>query len=216
MKIQPYVEKLNSSNEYKQFSGKYKDAFMMAGFFILDFESGQNLHQIDYYIPSEKKVAAFTLDKGVQVQMLQTMTQKTPEKLDIKTKTDLDELKGILEDEMKNRGMTEEIKKVIAVVQNVKGKCVWNLNCVLSGMELLRAHIEDSSKSVLKMDKVSMMDLMKKIPPEQLQKMKAQAMGQKQEIKQSNDNVKAKIAKLDKLKEAIEKEEERLKKESKD
>ena len=208
MKIQPYIEKLNTSKEYKQFTSKHSDAFMMAGFFVLDFESGKNLHQIDYYIPSEKKVAAFTLDEGVTVQMLKTMTEKTPEKLDMNTNTDLDELKGILKDEMKNRGMTEEINKIIAVIQNIEGKKIWNLNCILSGMELLRSHVEDESKYVLKMEKVSMMSLMKRLPKEQLQKMKEQAQGQ-----QSQESNEGKIKKLDKLKEAIEKEEERLKKE---
>jgi len=55
MKIQPYVEKLNTSKEYEEFQKKYNDAFLVAGFFVLDFETGQNIHQIDYYIPSDKK-----------------------------------------------------------------------------------------------------------------------------------------------------------------
>ena len=55
MKIKPYIEKLNSSGEYKKFVDKYKDAYLAAGFFIIDFEQGNNIHQIDYYIPSEKK-----------------------------------------------------------------------------------------------------------------------------------------------------------------
>ena len=175
MKIKPYVEKLNSSGEYKKFISENKDAFMIAGFFILDFEMGQNMHQIDYYIPSTKKVAAFSLDKQVTLQILESMTKKMPEKLDIKTKIDLDELKGIILDEMKNRSMTEDVKKIIAVLQNIDGKNIWNINCVLTGMEILRAHIEDNSKSVLKMEKISMNDIMKRISPEALAQMKNQA-----------------------------------------
>ena len=101
MKIQPYVEKLNTSKEYEEFQKKYNDAFLVAGFFVLDFETGQNIHQIDYYIPSDKKVAAFTLDDKVVVQLLDTVNEKVPEKLEMKTKIDLDALKGILDDEMK-------------------------------------------------------------------------------------------------------------------
>jgi hypothetical protein len=67
MKIGPYVTKLNESDAYKEFRQEYKDAFLVAGFFVLDFESGQNVHQIDYYIPSIKKVAAFNLDGKVDV-----------------------------------------------------------------------------------------------------------------------------------------------------
>jgi len=165
MKIQPYVEKLNGSSECKSFLEKNPDAYVVAGFFILDFEGGENIHQIDYYVPKEKKVAAFNLDGKINVQMMKMLnTKKVPEKLDIKTKVDLDALQGILEDEMKNRGISEEIKKIIAVLQTVKGKKIWNLNCVLSGMEILRAHVEDKSKTVLKMERVSLVDIMKHIP----------------------------------------------------
>jgi len=164
MKIGPYVERLHNSKEFKDFRGKNPDIFMVAGFFILDLESGNNVHQVDYYIPKEKKVAAFTLDHGVKVQTLELMNSKVPEELDLSTKIDLDALKGILQDEMKNRSITEDIKKIIAVIQTINGKKIWNLNCVLSGMGILRAHIEDESKSVLKMEKASIMDYIRKMP----------------------------------------------------
>ena len=118
MKIKPYVEKLEESKEYKTFMSKYPSSYMTAGFFILDFETGKNIHQIDFYVPTEKKVAAFTLDQGVNMQLLDFLN-KIPEKLDINTNIDLDALQGILADEMHNRGMSEEIRKIIAVIQTV-------------------------------------------------------------------------------------------------
>lgn len=204
MKIQPYVEKLLASEEYKKFKEEHKDSFLVAGFFIIDLELGKNIHQIDYYLPKEKKVAAFTLDDAVKVQIMDILTDKVPEELDIDTKTDLDELKGIIEDEMKNRNMTESIKKIIAVIQNIEGKKTWNLNCILSEMSLLRVHVEDESKSVLMMEKSSLLDLMKKVPIHELR------MGGK-----SDGDVREKIKKLTKLEEAIEKEKEKLEKEEK-
>lgn len=197
MKIQPYITKLNSSTEYKDFQKKYSDAFMVAGFFILDFEMGKNVHQIDYYIPSKKKVAAFTLDQGINLQILETLNQKTPEKLDLATKIDLDALKGILEDEMKNRSITQDIKKIIAIIQNINGKKIWNLNCVLSGMDILRAHVEDESKTVLKMEKSSIMDYVKKMPAGMMPKSKEPET--KKELEET-------VQKLDELQKEIEKE----------
>jgi len=205
MKIQPYVEKLNGSEEYKKFQEKYKDAFLVAGFFVLDFETGQNLHQIDYYLPSEKKVAAFTLDDKVILQILDTMNEKVPEKLDIKTNIDLDALKGILEDEMKNRNITEEIKKIIAVIQTIEGKKMWILNCVLSGMEILKAHVDDESQTVLKMEKSSVLDYIKKMPG-------GAAMQQASPKEHSKENIEKQIEQLDKLKEALKKEKEEIEK----
>ena len=209
MKIKPYVDRLNASAEYKTFQKKYSGAFMMAGFFIIDMETGKNLHQIDYYIPSEKKIAAFTIDGGVSLQLLDMMNSRLiPEKLDIKTSTDLDALHGILEDEMKNRSMTENIKKIIAIVQTIGGKKVWNLNCILSGMGILKAHIDDESQTVLKMEKSSIMDYIKKMPGGLSALSGAQGMpeGEIEEgmSEESEDELKEKIKTLNKVEEEIE------------
>jgi len=217
MKIQPYVTKMNNSPEYKQFIKQNSDAFLAAGFFIIDYESGNNVHQIDLYVPSKKKVAAFTLDKKIIMQMMDLMHAKAPEKLDINTKIDIDALKGILEDEMKNRSITEEVKKIIAILQTVDGKKIWNLNCILSGMELLRVHIEDDSKSILKMEKFSMLDFVKKMSPEQLKGVIQQQQGNaKGKVQASPADIKAaageKLKKLDELEKQIEKEKENIQK----
>jgi len=213
MKIEPYVKKLESSPEFKEFSSKHQGAYVAAGFFVLDLESDRGVHQIDYYIPSEKKVAAFTLDDQVTVQLLDLINSKVPEPVSLKTNIDLEALKGILEDEMKNRSITDEVKKIIAILQNIDGKRIWNLNCVLSGMGILRAHIDDETKTVLRMEKSSIMDLVKKVDPKDLEKMKAQAGPSN---KPTKEEVKEEIEKLDKLEEAIEKEKEELEKEIKE
>ena len=204
MKLQPFIERLSNNSSYKDFQKKYRDAFLVAGFFVMDLESGQTLNQIDYYVPSKKKIAAFTMDKQVSIQMLDLLNEKVPEKLDTKTKIDLDALPGILEDEMKNRSITEEIQKIIAVLQNLDGKKVWNLNCVLTGMSILHAHIDDESETVLKMEKKSIIDYMKRMPAPQLpQTPTAEAPEKLQELEE-------KIKKLAELEAAIEKEKEAL------
>jgi len=217
MKIQPYVEKLEQSEEYKNFRIKYPESFLIAGFFVLDLEGGSNIHQIDFYVPNEKKVAAFTLDEGVKIQLLDMLSKdgKEPQKLDISTNIDLDALKGILTDEMHNRGISEEIKKIIAVIQNVDGKKIWNLNCVLTGMEILKSHVEDESKTVLKMDRTSVMDLMKHMPKGAMMKAQQQVQGQAPGAEQpapSKEDAKKEMENLEKIEAEIKKEKEKLKK----
>jgi molybdopterin converting factor small subunit len=219
MKIKPYVDRLNNSKEYKEFQKKYSDAFMIAGFFILDLQQGNNLHQIDYYVPSEKKIAAFTIDGGVSMQMLNMMNVKlVPEKLDIKTNIDLDALYGILEDEMKNRSITEDVQKIIAILQTVDGKKVWNLNCILSGMGILKAHIDDDSQTILKMEKSSILDYVKKMPMsmDDLKGMKGMkgmkaipGMDEEEAGKESKEELKEKIETLSKIEKEIETEKEK-------
>jgi len=204
MKIRPYVEKLEHSREYTEFIKKYPDAKIVAGFFVLDFQDGQHIHQIDFYLPKQNKVAAFTLDNKITLQLMELMSDKVPEALDINTNIDLDALKGILTDELKNRNISDEITKMVAVIQNVKGKKIWNVNCVLSGMEIVKAHIEDESKTVLKVEKLSMTDLLKKIPIEKLQEAHQQP---------AESDPKATLKQLNEIQKQIQKEKERLRKE---
>ncbi len=202
MKIQPYVQKLQASEKYKKFIKEYSESFVVAGFFVLDYETGMNIHQIDYYVPSKRQVAAFNLDGEVEVRLLDMMHKdKKPERLELKTKVDLDALKGILEDEMKNRNITETIKKCVAVIQMVEGKKLWVLNCVLSGMEILKAHVDDDTRSVLKMEKSSMLDYVKKMPQMPQQTPKA-----------NKETIQKQLDQLNKLKEQLEKEKASLEK----
>ncbi len=205
MKLQPYIDKLERAPEYKNFQKKYKDAFMVAGFFVLDFESGQHLNQLDFYVPSEKKIAAFTLDRRVVMQLLDTINSKVPEKLKSSTKIDLDELHGILEDEMKNRNISEEIKKMIAILQNLDGKNIWNVNCVLSGMSILNAHVEDDTKTILRMEKKSILDYIKRMPNLSMQPNENMQGGEIQP-----ENPEDKLKKLQQLEAEIAKEKEEL------
>lgn len=209
MKLQPYLNKLASSKEFKDFSVKYPEAFPMAGFFVLDLQSGESVHQIDYYIPKQNKVAAFTLGKSPDLKIMEGISKVVPERLDSNANTDIDALEGILEDEMHNRSMTEEIKKIIAILQTIKGKRVWNLNCVLSGMEILRAHVDDSNQTVLKMEKVSIMKLIQKMPAKQ-----QKAISQQEDMQEESKDPKVieeQIKKLNTLEQEIEKEKAELK-----
>ena len=163
MKIQPYISKLNKSSKFKEFVQQNPNAYMAAGFFVLDFQENKNVHQIDYYIPNNKKMATFELDKGVDMKISEAVNKTTPIKIDGKTKLDLDILKGIVEDEMKNRTITHKLQKIIAVLQNLNGKLIWNLNCITSDMGVIKLHIDDETHSVLKFETISLFDIVKKI-----------------------------------------------------
>lgn len=208
MKIGPYIEKLEKSSEYTDFKVKYPDNFMMAGFFVIDLEAGANMHQLDFYVPSKKKVAAFTLDGKVQMQLLDLFkSDKKPEKLEKDIKIDLDELKGIILDEMHNRGMGEDIKKIIAVLQKIEGKQIWSVNCVLTGMEILKSHVDDFTKTVLKVEKISLVDIMKKMP--------TQPMPMGLPVPEKKEDIQKEIEKLDNVEKQIQDAKLKLEKELK-
>lgn len=163
MRFDHYLTKVEKSSEYRKFLKGNRNAYLCSGFFVMDLDTEKNMHQIDYYLPSKKKFANFVLDEGVKVQLSEGAKDKKPEKLKNEIKTDIEALKGIVEDEMKNRTVTAELKKIIAVLQTIEGKNVWNLNCLTGDMGLIKVHIDDDSGNILKFEKASLFDFIKKI-----------------------------------------------------
>ena len=109
-------------------------------------------------------MATFELDKGVDVKISETTNKDVvPVKIEGKTKLDLDLLKGIVEDEMKNRTVTHKLQKIIAILQNLDGKLIWNLNCITSDMGVIKVHIDDETHSVLKFETINLFDIVRKL-----------------------------------------------------
>ena len=178
MRFKHYLDRVKESSEFKKFMEKNPKAYLAAGFFVLDFETDNNIHQIDYALPN-KKVATFLLDDGTKVKISeQALKKKLPEIKEEDAKTDLDALKGIVEDEMKNRTVTEKIRKMIAILHMIEDKLVWNIQCILDGLGFLSVHVSDDDQTVMKFEKHSLLDLIK--TPGQMMMMKPKE-GEKEE-----------------------------------
>jgi len=206
MKFEHYLNKLHESEEFKEFKQKNPKAYLAAGFFILDLETDKNLHQIDYALPN-KKIATFFLDRGIKLKISEQAIKKKLPEIKVKTKTDLEALRGIVEDEMKNRTVTEKIRKIIAILHIMDNKLIWNLQCILSGLEILLVHIDDSDQSILKFEKHSLMEFLrplsevgmapspekgKKIRAEDLKKIQNMIKSLKENSKESKKKIKKK------------------------
>jgi len=163
MKIQPYIDKLNTSKQFKDFQNKNPNAYFAAGFFVLDFETKNNLHQIDYYDPKTGKMFTFMLDKDIELKESESANKIIPKKINGAINLDLDILKGLVQDEMKNNTVTSKLQKIIAILQNLDGKLIWNLNCITNDMGIIKIHIDDESHSILKFEKVNLFEIVKKL-----------------------------------------------------
>lgn len=162
MKFEHYLKRVESSEEFKEFKKKHKDFYLCAGFFVLDFSGGKDVYQIDYFLKNNK-IASFLLNDKVEVKIVDQTVKQKMEKISRNVNLDLDEIKGIVEDEMKNKIVTEKLLKIIAVLHIMDGKLIWNLQCILSGLVLLSIHIDDSDKTILKFYKHSLLEIMKKV-----------------------------------------------------
>jgi len=158
------LEEVEKSQCFKNFKDKNKDAFLCAGFFVIDYEQGKNQQQLDYCI-REEDIYTFMLDKDVNMKKAETLEghKENLPKLSKDMKVDLDDAEKILQEKIKEDNVPEKLVKVIAVLQVFEDKQIWNLNCVLSGMQILRAHIDSETGDVLKFEKKSMLDFVKKV-----------------------------------------------------
>ncbi|MFH1311416.1 MAG: hypothetical protein ABIH65_03365 [Nanoarchaeota archaeon] len=169
MKAMHYIKKVKESEPYKEFIKEDPDAYLCSVFFVRDFTENHNETQVDFYSPKKKAMISFKVEKKVQRipinKKAETITHKkfVPKTLNENPKMDVDELKAILMDEMKNREMTYEIDKILAFLNITDDETVWNCTAFLKGLGLLQSHIEDESKSVLFMEKKSLFDLIKRV-----------------------------------------------------
>ncbi len=165
MKFEHYLKRVEESEEFKKFIEEHKKAYLCAGFFVLDYEQGKHVHQVDFFIPTIQKIATFSLEGGKKLQISEPVVKlkKSFEKLDSTTKTDIDALKGIVADEMHNRTITQEIKKMIVVLHAQNGKKIWNLNCITNELGILKVHIDDETSSILEFEKASLFDFVRKV-----------------------------------------------------
>lgn len=164
MKFEHYVKRVEESPEFKKFRKEHPKAYLCAGFFVLDFEKGKNIHQIDYSLPNGK-IATFTLEEKVQLKISEPVKkpEKKIEKIEGEAKTDIDALKGIVHDEMLNRTVTQNVIKIVAVLQSKEGKKIWYLSCVTNDFGIITVHIDDESEDVLIFEKRSFFDFIRKV-----------------------------------------------------
>jgi len=191
MKFSHYKKRVEESKEFKQFKEKNKKSYLAAGFFVLDYDTDKHSHQIDYALP-DGRIATFNLDEGINLKIsdkaIKNERKALPEIKD-EANTDLDMLKGIVEDEMKNRVVTDKIKKIIAILHINDNKLIWNLQCLLDGLGILNVHVDDFDKSVLKFEKHSMMDLIKVIPNQFSRKNKESIKLNEKDIKKLEEQI---------------------------
>jgi len=164
-----YLEKLKQSEKFKEFKKEYPDAYLGAGFFILDLDEKSNdKKQIDYALP-DGKIATFDVGgKEIQYNITEKVLKKDGEKEELKEITQeseigFKEIGNIVKKEMKNKEIKNNLNKVIAVLQMLDKKLIWNLQCVLSDLSVLNIHIDDSTKEILKFKKFAMSDIIGKM-----------------------------------------------------
>ena len=169
--FQQTYEIITNSAVFKKFKSEHKDAELVAGFFILDFLSNDNKDSLDYKLPQGKgdQIYTFELDKNKEVVMKQDKlineklsTQPKLTKIKPEPKIDLNEIPSIAEKQAQENKITSKFHKIIAVLQNYEEQLTWNLTCILDHLIILHILINAKTEQIIKFEKKSMMDFIKK------------------------------------------------------
>jgi len=175
MGIKETLEILESSEEFKKFKENHPEREMCAGFFIVDFFGNDNKRSIDFKCNDKIFTCSLRDDDSVKIQedkLVEVKGAKFPElkQINPNVEVDAEDAIGIAKTHTLDEGIAAKYNKAIAVLQKYKDekitnneeKQVWNLTCMLDGLIILHILVDAETGDILKFERKSMMDLIKK------------------------------------------------------
>jgi hypothetical protein len=163
MNLQFYLEKLYSSDIFKNFIKENPKAYMCSGFFIIDKEGKDNQIHIDFYIPNIKKMFSFRLEKKIEKIPVEATTKKAPLKIKSDVDFNFEDVEKMIADEMEKQDIKNKLQKIMFSLQNIDGKNFLICTVFISLLGLLKVHIDLKEKKIVLFEKKSFFDLMKRV-----------------------------------------------------
>jgi hypothetical protein len=159
------LKKIESSDLFKDFIKKHPKAELVAGFFIIDFETHIDQKSLDYMLG--EVIFTFSIDESDEVTLKEDKLIDDPrfpplKKISKKIKFDLDKIPSLAEEAALKNKIGQKFQKIIAVLQKHEAKSAWNLTCILGGFSILNILIDADTGKVLKFDTKNLGDFIQK------------------------------------------------------
>jgi hypothetical protein len=154
MKVGDLLNEVQESEGYGKFKSENPDAFFSAGFFILNLADGSESIQMDFFIPSKKKIAAFEFPFGEAKIFDEEVPLMIEQSVDVKY--DIDDLESVCRNAIKENGSAVNPTKIIAILKDG----LWNLTCMDDALGIVRIKLDAASGDVMDFNKGSLMDFM--------------------------------------------------------
>lgn len=165
MNLQFYIEKLQSSENYKKFISENPEAFFCSGFFIIDLENEKNpdnKEHLDFFVPEKGEIVSFQLENDcalVPVEEPNIDQNKKLDKISFEVNFNFKEVREIIEQEMEKQKVKNKIQKIILSLQSLDGKPSLIGTVFISGYGLVKIRIELEDMSVADFEKKSFLDM---------------------------------------------------------
>ncbi len=163
MNLRFYLEKLYSSEIFKNFMKENPRAYMCSGFFTIDKEGKDNQRHFDFYIPDIKKMFSFRLEKEIEKIPVELITKEIPPEIKFGFDFNFDEVEKMIINEMEKQNITNKLQKIIFSLQNINGKNFLVCTVFISMLGLLKIHIDLEKGKIVLFEKKSFFDLMKRV-----------------------------------------------------
>jgi len=160
MNFQFYLEKLNSSDNFKSFMKKNPGVFLCSGFFIIDKQGIDNKQHLDFYLLSSKKIYSFQLENNMQLVPIESRNDIIPEKISMNCDFDFDEIENLISQEKEKHNIKNKIQKILLSLQKVNGKDFLIGTAFISSLGLIKINIDLSENKITDFKKKSFFDIM--------------------------------------------------------
>ena len=161
MNLKFYLEKLQSSEEFKKFAKKNPNAYLCSGFFIMDKEKGKNPNNkvhLDFCDPENEKVFSFDVKEEIKLIPLEK-PKNIPKKISSDCEFDFEDMEKLILEEIDKKNIKTKIQKIIFSLQNLRGKDFLMGAIFISSLGLLKVDIDISRKKITKFEKKSLLDM---------------------------------------------------------
>ena len=161
MNFQFYIEKLHDSDSFKKFIKENPDAFLCSCFFVIDLEGNQEKQHFDFFIPKDKKVFSFQLEKLCELVPVEVFDDKSLNKISFDHDFEFKNIEDLIVSKMRQAGIKNKIQKMLFSLQNKNGKDFLIGTVFISMMGMLKVIIDLDSMRITEFEKKSFLDIMK-------------------------------------------------------
>lgn len=160
MKVQDLLDELTEKEPYKKFKSENPESFFTAGFFVLDLIEKCEKIQLDFFIPTDKTIAAFEhpfAEPKIHKELLESGKPLKMENQTTDLKIDIDDLEQKAKEILEENSSKVSPTKIIAILKND----IWNLTCMDNVMSLVQIKLNAVTGETAEFKKGSLMDVVR-------------------------------------------------------
>lgn len=161
MNFQFYLEKLQESDDFKEFIKENSEAYLCSGFFTIDKKGNDNKQHFDFYVPNLKKAFSFQFSNELKKVFLEVPYPSPPEKISLECDFDFSYVEDMINERMEKEKIKNEVQKILLSLQCLNGKEILIGTVFISMMGLIKVNIDVRKNEIELFEKKSIFDMMR-------------------------------------------------------